>query len=155
MENINCALEELAALFANGSNEGDEIISSERLDRSRLNYSLESLGAVDDYLAYLHENRPQRMAQQWDKSILRCGAYVGEVIRRNSSRSYNWVDFDLFVRDFPRSKQLLGSEKTLACCALLSVGGGQFTLPINKVIKFIHNGEEDSVWFYASAESHH
>jgi hypothetical protein len=153
VQNINLPLQELADLFINKQYGDDEIIHPEVLGRTKLNYSMESLKEVDNYLGYAHEQFPQQMTRQWFRSILRTGAYVGEVIRRNAIRTFDWVDFDLFVQEFPRTRQLLGDQKTLGCCALLTVGSGQFTLPINKVIKFIHNGNEDSVWFYASAEA--
>jgi len=34
----------------------------------------------------------------------------------------------------------------------LTPGKGAFTLPLNKVYKFIANGPEDSVWFHAACE---
>src|SRR5206468_10081455 len=60
---------------------------------------------------------------EWVKAVLWGGAYVGEVIRRNAPREYNWVDFDEFIREYPDTTQLLGEEKQLGVCALLTPGG--------------------------------
>ena len=63
---------------------------------------------------------------------------------------YDWVAFDAFIRAFPATTELLGSEKTLAVCALLTRRGAaraNFTLPIAKTLKFVVNGPEDSVDF--------
>lgn len=152
MEYVNDIFGEFAACFV-GALDGDgEIIHPEQLVRAKLDYSIGSLKGVDDYLKYLHENRPDQMGREWAKAILWGGAYVGEVIRRNASREYNWVDFDEFIREYPDTTRLLGDRKELGICALLTAGGGGFTLPINKMIRFIHDGPEDSVWFYASCE---
>jgi hypothetical protein len=123
MENVNDIFTEFAACFA-GTLEGDgEIAHPERLDRSKLDCSVPSLKVVDNYLTYLHENRPEQMGREWVKAVLWGGAYVGEVIRRNASREYNWVDFDEFVREYPDTTRLLGEEKQLGFCALLTAGG--------------------------------
>jgi hypothetical protein len=152
MESINAILADFAACFA-GSLYGDgEIVYADRLDRTMLDYSVQSLKVVDDYLEHLHENHPERMGREWVRAVLWGGAYVGEVIRRNAPREYNWVDFDDFIRDYPDTTRLMGDEKQLGFCALLTAGGGGFTLPINKMLRFIHDGPEDSVRFYAACE---
>jgi hypothetical protein len=152
VENVNDIFAEFAACFAGTLNGDGEIVYPERLDRSRLDYSLASLKMVDDYLSYLHENRPEQMGREWVKAVLWGGAYVGEVIRRNAPREYNWVDFDEFIREYPDTTRLLGEEKQLGFCALLTPGRGGFTLPINKMLRFIHDGPEDSVYFYSACE---
>jgi hypothetical protein len=152
MENVNEIFAEFAACFV-GNLDGDgEIVYSERLDRSSLDYSLLSLKVVDEYLKHLHENRAEQMGRDWVKAVLWGGAYVGEVIRRNAPREYNWVDFDEFIREYPDTTRLLGEEKQLGVCALLTPGGCGFTLPINKMLRFIHDGPADSVYFYSACE---
>ena len=152
MEYVNEIFGGFAACFA-GTLEGDgEIVHPERLGREKLDYTLTSLKAVDEYLTYLHEHRPEQMGAEWVKAVLWGGAYVGEVVRRNAPREYNWADFDVFLREYPETTQLLGDEKQLGFCALLTAGGGGFTLPINKTLRFICDGPEDSVYFYAACE---
>lgn len=152
MEYVDDIFTEFAACFT-GALEGDsEIVHPDRIDRAQLDYSIASLKIVDEYLGYLHQHRPEQMGRQWVNAVLWGGAYVGEVIRRHAAREYNWVDFDDFIREYPETTELLGDEKDLSICALLTAGGGGFTLPISKVLKFIHNGPEDSVHFYAACE---
>jgi hypothetical protein len=152
METVNDIFEEFAECFV-GTVDGDgEIVHPEHLDRGKLDYSLASLKIVDKYLAYLHTNRTEEMGREWVKAVLWGGAYVGEVIRRNTPQKYDWVDFDVFIREYPGTTQLLGEEKQLGFCALLSSGGGDFIMPINKMLRFIHDGPEDSVYFFAACE---
>jgi hypothetical protein len=106
--------------------DGDgEIVHPERLDRSKLDYSLPSLKVVDDYLTYLHEHRTEQMGRDWVKVVLWGGAYVAEVIRSNAPREYNWVDFDEFTREYPDStrsangllnKERYDSSSICSCC---------------------------------------
>lgn len=152
MQNVNEIFADFASRFVTGQRGGGDVAFVERLKRNELDYALQSLNAVDDYLAILHAERQGAFLQGWSKTILWAGAYLGEVIRRNASREYNWTDFDEFTTEFPQSAQLLGSDRQLANTALLTFGNGGFTLPINKVLKFIDLGREESTWFYASCE---
>jgi hypothetical protein len=152
VEYVNDIFGEFSACFT-GALDGDgEIVHPERLEREKLDYSVASLKVVDEYLKYLHEHRPEQMGREWVKAVLWGGAYVGETIRRNASREYNWADFDDFIRAYPDTTRLLGDQKELGFCALLTAGAGGFTLPINKILRFIHDGPEDSVHFYAACE---
>jgi hypothetical protein len=152
VKNVNHIFEQFAAYFAGELEREGEIVHAERLKRDKLDYSVASLKVVDKYLQYLHEHRPDEMGREWVKAVLWGGAYVGEVIRRHAPRRYDWVDFDDFIREYPDTTRLLGDEKELGVCALLTAGGGGFTLPVNKMLRFIGDGPEDSVWFYASCE---
>jgi len=61
------------------------------LDESTLDFSVESLKHIDAYLETLHSAPPQE--EDVARVVLRCGAYVGEVIRRNSADKWNWITF--------------------------------------------------------------
>jgi hypothetical protein len=149
---VNEPFAEFAACFV-GTQKGDgEIAHAGHLDRSKLDYTVESLRAVDAYLTFLHQNRPEQMDRDWGRAVLWGGAYVGEVVRRHAPQRYDWVDFDDFVQVYPNTRQILGEEKRLGWCALLTPGRGGFTLPINKLLRFIYDGPEDSVHFYAACE---
>lgn len=154
MNNVNEHFVEFAACFAGDLNPGDQpdIAFPAKLDRRRLDYSLNSLKVVDQYFSHLHSHRPNEMGDDWVNSILWGGAYVGEVIRRNAKRTYDWVDFDDLIAAYPNYSQLIGEERSLGTTAVLTPGEGAFTLPINKTIRFIHDGPEDSLYFYAFCE---
>jgi len=155
VENLNDVFEEFAAYFAGGRDCDRPMAHSGLLKRDRLDYTVASLESVDEYLKYLHEHWHGQTGGEWDRAVLWGGAYVGEVIRRYAPRPYDWVAFDVFIRAFPATTELLGSEKTLAVCALLTRRGAaraNFTLPIAKTLKFVVDGPEDSVHFYAVCE---
>jgi hypothetical protein len=152
MEYVNDIFVEFSGSFAGQVPVRDEIVLSERLKRNQLDYSLESLKLVDEYLLCLYENRPNELGDAWGRTILWAGAYVGEVIRRNAPRQYDWTDFDEFVKQYPNTKQILGDKRELGATAILAFANGGFTLPINKALKFVYSGPEESTWFYASCE---
>ena len=152
MEYVNDIFEEFADCFV-GALEGDgEIVHSDRLERDKLDYSVASLKVVDEYLNYLYDHRLPKLGGDWVNALLWGGAYLGQVIRRNAPREYNWVDYDDFIREYPDTTELIGDEKELGVCAFLTPGDGGFNLPINKLIKFINFGPEESVWFYTTCE---
>jgi hypothetical protein len=55
---------------------------SEHLDQRRLDYSLESLRAVDVYLLQVHRNLRNRPVAELATTVMSVGSYVGEVVRR-------------------------------------------------------------------------
>jgi len=149
---VNEVFAEFAAFFS-GHLPGDGTIAHEdQLDRTRLDFSLESLHVVDAYLEFLHAHRPEPLGQEWGRAMLWGGAYVGEVIRRHGKQRYDWVDYDDFVKEFPRTIEILGNEKGLGWCALLTFGRSGFTLPINKLLRFLFEGSGESVYLYALHE---
>jgi hypothetical protein len=103
-------------------------------------------------LEHLHGRRATSGGLPWFNTVLWGGAYVGEVVRRCAPRRYDWFDFNDFIVEYPDTARIIGPKKELAISALLSPGGGAFTLPINKMLRFIHEGPADSVWFYAEGE---
>lgn len=139
------ALGELSEMFFRGPDQPTP--GTELLDVSKLDFSVESLRHVDDWLeAMAARSLPSPETQV---VVLRCGAYVGEVIRRNATvREYHWLDYDGAVRVDGQIKSLGG--KSLGLMAVLWDGGKGFTFPLGKVGKFLENGREDSTYFYAS-----
>jgi hypothetical protein len=118
----------------------------EVLDASRLDFSIESLALMDDYLDVM---RSRKLTQRDNMVlVLRCGAYVGEVVRQNSSeRDFHWLDYDEAVR-FDSQIATLGG-KSLGLMAILWSGEQRFSFPLAKVMKFLENGREDSTEFFA------
>jgi hypothetical protein len=149
---VNDIFADFAAHFT-GQKPGDgEIAHPDQLDRTRLDGTLDSLHAVDAYLTFLHQHRPEEMTDDWALAMLWGGAYLGEVIRRHARQRFDWVDFDDFVLAFPGTTAILGEAKRLGWCALLTPGGGSFTLPVNKMMRFLFDGPGDSVYLYALHE---
>jgi len=115
----------------------------ELLDPEQLDFSLESLKHLDSYLEQLHNTPPQ--GHDLFRVALRCGAYIGEVMRKQAPQ-YHWLAYEVaaqhddMVRKFGRS---------IATTGVLWRGGKSMCFPLGKVCKFIENGSEDSVYFFA------
>lgn len=117
----------------------------ELLDEKQLDYSLESLRHLDTYLEAVHGERPQS-EEELNRVVMRCGAYVGEVIRKHSSVKLDWAafkeaaKFSSYVNDAGYSAGTAGilwSDATTMC------------FPISKVGKLVENHSEDSVFGFA------
>src|SRR5678816_4160701 len=89
------ALRELGQMFASPELVADDPTpGSELLDVSRLDFTVESLGLVDDYLAQMRKRKLDEDGDDYSKLVLRCGAYVGEVILRNArGTTFHWLDY--------------------------------------------------------------
>jgi hypothetical protein len=125
----------------------DPTPGSDLLDRSKLDFTLESLKHVDDYLNAIRGRTLDD--REWFVTVLRTGAYVGEVVRRNStSRLFHWVDYDTAVRHSDFAKTLGGPSPAVA--AILWEHPESMSFPLGKVVKFLDNGPEDSTYVFAA-----
>ena len=130
----------------------DPIYKLDFLKNKELNFSYDSLKIVDQYLLEVRKTDLDKLSnEQFARIVVRAGAYVGETIKRNDkSKQWNWVNFENAQKI--NSKFYNDSEKSLSYATVLT-DGQQFTFPLNKVIKFLNNGEEDSLYLYAVSSS--
>jgi hypothetical protein len=117
----------------------------ELLDEKKLDFSLESLKHVDAYLEALHGKPPQD-EDETVRVVLRCGAYVGEVIRKNAPGKMHWVAFKEAARYSAFAK---GLEYSAATAGILWGDPESMCFPLGKICKFLENGSEDSVYSFA------
>lgn len=136
------ALGDLAQMFL--ACPDDPTPGCELLDASRLDFSVKSLGVVDAWLERMRTRPLDDDALL--RIVLRCGAYVGEVVRRHSEKPFHWLDRKGAARQSP-SIARLGDGLEIA--AVLWDGADGFCFPLGKVAKFLANGREDSVEFFA------
>ena len=136
------ALSELSQMFY----EDSATFGRQLLDRRKLDYSVESLKHVDEYLESIRKNKD--VEATWNRTVLRAGAYVGEVIRRNDKKAqWRWVDHEGARSVEPKLFDSFG--KSIATAAVLYDGKKGFSFPLAKVEKYLNNGSEDSVYFFA------
>ncbi|WP_318342360.1 hypothetical protein [Acinetobacter sp. 16] len=147
LDNQNEALSDLANMFYSEKN--DPVYRFEALDPQKLDYSVESLKFIDKYLLDLKKNNLDQISDdQRFKTVLRTGAYVGETIRKNDKNTnWHWVDYETAKELNPELFNNLDHSIELA--AVLT-DGEHFIFPLNKVVKFLKNGEEDSLYFFAT-----
>jgi hypothetical protein len=149
MDDLNSIFNEFAPAFVGTVACDEDIALPELLDRSRLDGSLESLHEVDRYLTHLHKNRSRLSVEAWGITLLRAGAYVGEVIRHAApAGEFQWVDYDDYMPLHPELQPLI-PQRTLATCAFLVRRSGAMSMPLNKIARFIDEGPENSVHFFA------
>ena len=105
---------------------------------------MDSLAAVESYLDAIRQDEldPGDLL----RIVLRCGAYVGEVVRRHSTAELHWVDYDEAARE---SKVVQDAGRYIGTMGVLRAGPDRMCFPLGKVSKFIENGREDSVVLFA------
>jgi hypothetical protein len=115
------------------------------LSREKLDFSIESLSHVEQYLDHVQNHSYDR--KQTITLVLRTGAYVGEVIRRHAkSKQWHWLAYAEAIKLSPDIAKL---GKDLHTSAVLWDSKHEFSFPLGKIIKYLRNGEEDDVKFYA------
>jgi len=125
--------------------EEDPIFGFEFLDISKLDYSIDSLKHVDDYLDTIR--KLSDIEKAWDKVILRTGSYLGEVIRRKGVVSiWHWLSYKNACK---LSKSLKEYSYDIETSYILWRGSESFCFPMAKVAKFISKGRGESVRSFA------
>ena len=148
MAEIDDIFNEFARAFVGTISSDREIAFPRKLPRERLDGSLSSLHLVDKYLNYVHRNRKKVTEDEWYATVLWCGAYVGEVIRHAREGEFRWIDYNDYIKDHPDLTSLI-PQRTVATCGLLLNSRGGMSMPLNKVARFIEDGPENSVQFFA------
>lgn len=141
------------------SADGDRLILlPNRLDRSKLDYSMDSLLVIDRWLADIHTiNRLQSeiggvgetlvLDGRGDNSVMFAGLYLGQVIRANSELNWQWERFDTFLAANPVFAEHYGRDPGLDTFVLVGPQGA--ATPINTALKRVIYGKEESVHFIA------
>jgi hypothetical protein len=151
MAQMDDIFHEFAAALAGAFRDAKPICFPDQLNREALDLSLESLRHVDAWLSYLHQHRRTLIDTDWHITVLYGGAYVGEVIRQETDNFFRWMDYDDYVPAHPELRQLI-PERTLTTCAFLVDEQGAISLPLNKIARYIQEGEENSVYFFAECD---
>lgn len=119
------------------------IYKLELLDSQKLDFSLESLRHLDEYLRAVYQDLPDEGNKI--SVALRCGAYLGEVIRKHSDKEFHWYDFEQasMLSNFMKEE-----EMSLGTSAVLVADKNTICFPILKIIKYLENGPGDSTYMF-------
>lgn len=121
-------------------------------------YSLESLKLVDSGLERLRSELPEKTDGTRDLTVVdgsvlmrlvfSTGSYLGEVIQQNSNKKFHWKQFEDLD---DKTKTILGEEKDMSNFLLLCrrQDDGIVASPMNRIGRFLINGEEDSTYGFA------
>jgi hypothetical protein len=122
-----------------------------KLQPQWFDFSLESLYYIDSYLMSVFAFYDELEEKQIENTIWAVGFYAGEVIRRQSDKTYRWKNWEEF---FPKQNADLQERyfQTMGTTAVLVARDNSFILPICRVIKFLKEGPENSLHFFASQE---
>ena len=151
MNFVDDIFEEFACAFIGRVKGADEIAEKRKLNRKRLDFSVDSLHVVDDYLLVLHERHDQgKLDAKGDQlAVLRGGAYLGEVIRRNSDEQWHWVDYDEYMPSHPELRVTM-TQKTVATCAFLRAADDSMIMPPNRINRLLEDGAHMSTHAFAA-----
>jgi hypothetical protein len=137
------------ALTGSGGVEGG-LPFPKRLKQGGLDYSLDSLHALDRYLNHLHAHADEIEDQQYTNVVLAAGCYVGEVMRRLTGDKYRWVNYADYFPHHPDLSHIPEGPGTGA--VLVSEDGESMRMPLNKIARYIGEGPENSTHYFVAAE---
>jgi hypothetical protein len=151
MKDINPVFEEFAEIFTGRIKAPTEIAFPEKLQRDALDYAFASLALVDQYLAYVHQHAAEMGESEWKPTVMRAGAYVGEVLRRASGNAWRWIDYEDYMPQHPDLQEFI-PERNAATCAFLHNEKGDMRMPLSKVARFIEEGPENNVQYFVGCD---
>lgn len=144
VKNQNAALSDLSRMFF--EDRTNPTFGIRFLNPQKLDFSVESLKHVDEYLETIRKDK--LVGKEWNRVVLRAGAYVGEVVRRNDKKNqWQWVDLDTARSLDPKFSSSI--PNVIASAAMLHNSKSGFAFPLAKIEKYLENGSEDSVYFFA------
>lgn len=151
---LNSTFRQFALMFLGRAHVDEDIPFAETLDRKALDGSIESLPLVDSYLSHVQSKLSTLTSKQYNDVALRCGAYVGECIRMTWPDAYDWTDYDTYVPHKPEIQAQI-PQRTLGTSALLLRKPDSMIMPVDKVLRFLHDGPENSMLVFADGERQH
>lgn len=116
------------------------------LNPKKLDFSLKSLNYVDDYLEKVRKNKKKLTDEEINKVIIRCGTYLGEVIRKEKPKKFNWITYDEAHKLSKEFMQMIGKNITTH---FILYDNHNFSFPLGKAYKFLEYGRSDSLWGFA------
>jgi hypothetical protein len=126
-----------------------------------LDFSVESLRHVDNYLETIHSRTESQLgffakifAKKFSDNdiwyiVSSTGFYTGEVIRKCGLPDYHWFRFKDWISAHHGHTEMLGSKPGMGTMFVLGNDKGDMCLPLSKSGKFLENGNEDSVYYFA------
>ncbi len=133
-----------------------DILLPHKLDRGKLDFSVESLKEIDSWLNAIHTINRIEAGEgaagdfftrdgRGDNSVMFAGLYLGEVVRQNSEQVWAWQPFETFIANNPEHARVLGDEPGFD--AFVLVGPQGVATPGNAALKRVLNGPIDSVHY--------
>ncbi|MBK9564134.1 MAG: hypothetical protein IPO37_02705 [Saprospiraceae bacterium] len=146
--NLNPEMIDLSQMFYDYPS--DPTFNVQFLDRSKLDYSIDSLDHVNAFLESVRLQRNSIPEKKFNPLVLRIGAYVGEVIRKNSkTKKIIWVSFE---KAASQSQLIKSLGENISTIAILQVEGeDDFSFPLGKVLKYLEFGEAENLKFFAQS----
>lgn len=133
------ALHELA-LRIHSDNEHPTFLR-ELLAEKDLDFSLESLKKIDDYLTVVRKEPPEDADIY--RVILRVGAYVGEVFRNHCPNDYHWLRYGEAIKVV---KYLEYRENAISTCCVLWKPAISLVFPLDRVSRIIEGDGENNLF---------
>lgn len=133
-------MDTMQRLLVEGGPTPDDIVMPERLDRAKLDFSIDSLHVIDEYLNVVHENEQTSIGSSLLTTIWVAALYVGEIIRRAAStHHYQWVTIG---DEVPAGGGTTTSQVDLGSLRALRARDGELCLPSRAVLRVILRGRK-------------
>lgn len=137
----NDEVESIALLLVDDNNNN---VLKQYLEVEKIDYSVNSLKIVDNYLDKV---RKKLSEEEIKKVILRCGTYLGRVIRKVNPNRFIWISYDTAVKI--SGKGLPIPDDLTTAFILYDKANERFWFPLSKVYKFLYHGRADNLWSFA------
>ncbi len=133
-------VESMQRLLVAGASADEDIVMPERLERSKLDFSLDSLLVIDQYLNEVHDNEHTVVGLSLLTTIWAAALYVGEIIRRAApARGFEWVTIG---DDIASGGGTTTDQVDVGAVRALRARDGEMCMPSRAVLRVILRGHK-------------
>ena len=130
----------LQHLLSNDPSATTDLALPEHLNRSKIDFSLDSLNEIERYLNLVHDNEREIVGQPLLSTIWTIGMYVGEIIRRAApEKKYEWVAIG---EDAVPAGDTTIKQVGIGAVRALRAGSGDMSMPSLAVLRIILRGSK-------------
>lgn len=145
--NLGSRLYEIARQHANSSST-DMIFGINSFNINEFDFSPSSLRLIDKWLILIWDNESSISEEMLSASLYWAASYIGEVIIQNARDKYSWIHYEEYMEI---TKGIM-REMIPQCLEyqFILLGPNNYAIfPFSKVSKFMENGPEECVEFFA------
>jgi hypothetical protein len=133
-------VESMQRLLVAGASADEDIVMPECLERSKLDFSIDSLHIIDQYLNDVHDNEHTVVGLSLLTTIWAAALYVGEIIRRAApARGFDWVTIG---DEIASGGGTTTNQVDIGAVRALRARDGEMCMPSRAVLRVILRGRK-------------
>ncbi|QQS04115.1 MAG: hypothetical protein IPK50_17725 [Fibrobacterota bacterium] len=125
------------------------ILKFNQINISKLDFSISSIDEIDLWMNSIWQSKSNLNSNLLGETLLWAGSYIGEVIRRNSSKQFRWIGYREFIEKYGVNNMSI-MPYSFEYQYILDCSSNTASFPFSKVSKYLDNGPEENLKFFVT-----